>query len=87
MTYDYEYTRERLTGGDHAGAWDIDNPDRVDEYDNQIHLASEVSDSLSGKKFKMICNDSDCVFHFEEELTTEQESTLTTIVNNHKNNA
>jgi len=87
MTYDYEYTRERLTEGDHAGSWDIDNPDRVDGEGNRIHLASEVSTAFPGKKFRLRCVGADCTFIFEEELTSEQETTLTTTVNDHKNNS
>jgi len=82
---DYEYTREKLTSGPHAGAWDIDNPDRVDE-EKQIHLAKEVETAIPGRKFRLVCADTLATFIFATTLTSEQETTLTTTVNNHKNN-
>jgi len=83
---DYEYTREQLASGDHAGMWDINNPDRVDGEGNQILLAEEVQTALPGKQFKLNCNDGTATFTFVDSLTTEEESTLDTTVANHKNN-
>lgn len=81
MTYDYEYVREKLDNG----AWDIDNPNRVDEGGNQIYLANEVSNVIS-KHFLLLCDGASAIFKFTEELTSGEEDTLDTVVSNHKNN-
>jgi hypothetical protein len=85
----YNYTRERLAEGDHINEWDIDNPDRVDGGLDQIHLATEITAAIPGKILDVpgiICNGSSCTIAFTEALTAGEETTLTTIVNNHKNN-
>jgi hypothetical protein len=79
---EYLYEREILA----EGCWDIDNPNRVDLEGNQIHLASEVADALPGKMFQMICDGPVCKFIFSQALTAQEEATLTTTVNNHKQN-
>ena len=79
---DYNYTRGTIASGE----YDINNPDRVDVDGNQIWLADEVKTALPGKNFTLSCDASDAYFTFEEALSTGDETTLTTTVNNHKNN-
>jgi hypothetical protein len=86
----YTYTRNLLTTGDHKGTWDINNGNRVDGGLNKIHLVDEIKTAIPGKAIvspEVDCNGSNCYIHFAEALTTEEETTLTTVVNNHKNNA
>ncbi|NHJ39633.1 MAG: hypothetical protein FK731_06320 [Asgard group archaeon] len=85
----YPYTRDLLTSGEFAGIWDIDNPARTDGEGKQIYLADEVSSAISGKTLDIpgvSCNGSSCNINFTSDLTSEEETTLATVVNNHKNN-
>ena len=66
--------------------YDIDNPARVDAESNQIHLAKEVETALPGKTFRLICNDTEAKFVFDQTLTAGEITTLTNSVNDHKNN-
>ncbi len=81
MSFDYTFTREIVNG-----AWDIDNPLRVDsETGKQILLAREVSDQIEGH-FIMRCDADVCTFHFDEELSSENQTLLASIVATHKAN-
>jgi hypothetical protein len=77
---EYNYSRELVNG-----AYNIDNPLRVDLEGNQIYLAKEIQaqiPSIIGLK----CHNSNCEIDFSEELTTEEKALLDTLVSNHKNN-
>jgi hypothetical protein len=78
----YNYTRSQLP----SGKYDIEHLDRIDGEGNQIYLAKEIELVLSGKKFKVICNNASCDIIFEENLTSEEKTTLDTVVANHKAN-
>ena len=83
----YEYTREKLTSGSHTGAWDIDNPDRVDGEGQQIYLSNEIQSVLPDKHFTVNCNSGVCSIDFNgTTLTSEEKSTLDVTVANHKSN-
>jgi len=69
-----------------SGKYDINNPDRVDGGSNQIYLAKEVESALPGKMFKLICNDSEAKFVFNNTLSGAEETTLSTTVSDHQNN-
>lgn len=79
--YEYNFTRELING-----RYNIENKDRVDGEGNQIYLFQEIKASFADNPFKIICNGENVKIFFQNELTTEQQSTLTTIINNHKNN-
>jgi hypothetical protein len=78
---EYLYTRELVNG-----AYDIDNPLRVDGEGFQIHLATEIVAALPGKVFKEYCNGTECKLVFVDTLTSGEETTLTNTVTTHKNN-
>jgi hypothetical protein len=86
MSYDYNYSRERLTTGTHKGLCNINNPNRLDSFSEQIYLANEIETALPNKIFKVRCYLNQATITFEVELTAEEQTTLTTVVNNHKNN-
>jgi hypothetical protein len=86
MSYDYNYSREKLTTGTHKGLYDINNPNRLDSFSKQIYLANEIENALPNKIFNVRCHLNQATITFEEELTTAEQATLTTLVNNHKNN-
>ena len=79
---DYNYTRGTIANGE----YDINNPDRVDVDGKQIWLGNEVQTALPGKPFTFSCASSDATFNFPTALSGADETTLTTIVNAHKNN-
>lgn len=76
-----EYERHQIPGG-----WDINNPNRKDGEGNQIYLAKEIETVLPGKHFKVICDDGHCNVNFQEDLTSEEESMVDTVVQNHQQN-
>jgi hypothetical protein len=77
----YNYSREIVDN-----LYDIDNVARVDGEGNQIYLAQEIEAALPGKNFNVVCNGADAAIIFTEDLTAEEQTTLGTIVSNHKNN-
>ena len=77
---EYTYTRELVNG-----VYDVNNPDRLDVEGNQIYLVDEILTALS-KKANMHCNGSDMHLEFEDELTTQEKTTLDTVVADHKAN-
>jgi hypothetical protein len=79
---DYNYVRGTLA----SGLYDINNPERVDGSGNQIWLANEVETAIPGKQFTLYCDSTNATFTFAETLSAGDETTLTTTVNNHKNN-
>jgi hypothetical protein len=86
---DYFYTREVLQSGNFAGSYNIENPERVDEFGNQKHLAYEVEIALGFGGMMYINYNNNPVqvkFEYQEELTPEQKTILDTVVFNHKNN-
>lgn len=78
---EYIYTRDLV-----SGSYNIENPARVDEGGDQIHLAKEVSDALPGKTFKMICMGTEVKFDFDIALDSGEQTTISNIVTAHKNN-
>ncbi len=82
MSYDYYYVRAVTAEG-----YDVNNPLRVDGESFQIYLSNEIEVALPEKKFKVICNDTNINLCFETELSSAEETTLTTTVNTHKNNS
>jgi len=83
MPFPYSYTRELLP----EGAYDIDNPNRVDGEGKQIYLAKEVEPAFPGKHFRVVCDEDSCDIIFEEELDSGEQAVLTQKVNEHKANA
>jgi len=79
---DYTFGREVVDG-----LYNIDNPARVDELGNPIHLAREVEDALPGKTFTLDCAGDVATFSFEAELTGAEYATLAATVARHKTNA
>ena len=77
---EYIYTRNKA-----EGKYDINNFNRVEAEGNPIYLAKEVEQEIY-KKFKIICNLSECKIIFEEELTNQEKEALDIIVENHQNN-
>jgi hypothetical protein len=78
----YNFTRELVNG-----AYDINNPQRLDGEGNQITLASEICVIPEfAQKFNINCCLSSCNITFNFTLTSEQETQLNTIVAAHKNN-
>jgi hypothetical protein len=86
----YYCTRERFGAGAHINRWNIPNPDRIDGSSNQIHLAEEIEVGIPAKVLcapcGVTCTGDQCTIEFTAELTAGEQTTLTTIINNHKNN-
>lgn len=79
--FEYVFTREFVDG-----AYSINNSNRLDGESNQIYLAKEIETALPNKFFTLHCNGTEAKFKFKEELTVEEQNTLTSIMNAHKNN-
>lgn len=86
MTFEYNYSREKITSGEFEGLWNIDNPARIDQEGQQIRLVNESSEGLSIAHVILICNEEGVKFIFDQELTPEQKTQLDSIVYNHKMN-
>jgi len=86
MAFMYQYTRERITSGEYTGRRDINNPSREDGSGNRLYLADEVQTALPGKVFYVHLSGSTCNVEFEIELDSAEQSTLDTVVANHKAN-
>lgn len=84
MAHVYEYERSLLP----IGAYDINNPERVDGEGNQILLAKEIEAVFVGRDFAVDCAYTVCkvIFHDEPELTPEEKTVLDQLVASHKNN-
>jgi|GEM_PF-5638033 len=82
----HDFTREQLVGDPYPGAWDVNNPRRVDGEGDQIHLAFEVRSALPGKTFRMRCSGALCRFEFDQDLTAPEIATLDVTVAAHKTN-
>ena len=80
--FEYTYIRSHANG-----KYDIPNKDRVDGDGNQIRLAREIATALPGKSLKVICNGTSCIVSFMVELTAGEETTLDSVVADHKANA
>jgi len=78
----YEYSRELIEND----GWNINNPNRLDEFGERIYLSTEIADSVEGKKFKIHGEESFLYIEYEEELTIDEKLILDTVVYNHKNN-
>ena len=81
MTTDYIYTRDIIDG-----AYNIHNHARIDGEGEQINLAKEAEDALSGENFNLICDGTEAKFVFENTLDAGQITTLDAVVAAHKNN-
>ena len=78
----YNYNRPQV-----EGIYKIDNPDRVDGEGKQIHLSIEIQTEFPSYPFSVRCFKTDCNIEFvNRELTTEEKTSLDTIVSNHINN-
>lgn len=79
----YNYTRTLDVTNN---CYDINNKDRVDGSSNQIYLVKEIKVAIPNKHFNIICNGLDVVIDFfNYTLSGGEETTLNTIVSNHKN--
>lgn len=79
--YDYNFTRDLVNG-----MYNINNIERVDGEGNQIYLFHEIQSAISNNKFNIICVGENVTISFESELSSGEQSTLNTVVSNHKNN-
>jgi len=53
---------------------------------DQKFLAKDIEENLPNRKFKVICNGDSLLVCFLEELTAGEQTTLTTTIQNHKDN-
>lgn len=79
--FDYNYTRDLVNG-----KFNIENELRVDGEGNHIYLFHEIKAIIPDNKFTIECNNTNVTISFEQELTSEQQTLLDTVVANHKNN-
>lgn len=83
--YTYNYTRELING-----SYNINNNKRLDGEQNQIWLYQEINNALPSNPFIIKCNcDNDPTkvqIAFENELISEEQTILDSVVSNHKNN-
>ena len=76
------YTRETV-----AGAYNVNNPARLDGGSLQICLAKEIETALPGKKFVVRCNGTAVKIVFKDaDISAGEKTTLDTVINDHKNN-
>ena len=76
----YSFTREL------SGAYNINNRARVDGNGDVIHLWSEIETALPGKTSKVNCNGINVDITSVSDLSAGDQTTLATVVSNHKNN-
>jgi hypothetical protein len=72
--YEYEYSREK----DASGVYDINNPAAVDPLSKQVEVA------LPGKQFIVSCDYGACNICFKNNISSEEKTTLDTVVSDHK---
>lgn len=77
-----EYNYARTQKSDNS--WDIDNNERLNVDGNQIHLLEEIQTAFPSWESQIICDGPSC--KILADATCPNETTLNTIVNNHKNN-
>jgi hypothetical protein len=77
----HNYTRDLA-----SGAYNINNPLKVDGEGNQIDLYEDINqDADFLHKFDIKCNGTECNITFTFDLDSSQITKLDTIVSNHKN--
>ena len=77
----YSYIRTLVNG-----RWDINNELHVDGGSNKINIAHEIDAALPGKIFNMRAKGNNADFIFSSALSAGDQTILTNIVTNHKNN-
>ena len=77
----YNYLRELVDG-----KWNINNQYRVDGNGDQIQIVEEIKTAIPGKFPNMVAKDENVTFEFAGDLSAGQHTTLTQVVNDHKNN-
>ncbi|KKN68364.1 hypothetical protein LCGC14_0452400 [marine sediment metagenome] len=77
----YSFTREL-----ELGAYNINNRARVDGNGDVIHLWGEIETALPGKTSKMTCNGINVDITSVSDLSAGDQTTLATVVSDHKNN-
>jgi hypothetical protein len=89
MNYDYVYNYTRELIGE-TGLYNINNPNRINQSNKQVYLASEIEAAFPAKTFLVYAgvgiDPSKVEIQFNVELTEEEETVLDTIVSNHKDN-
>jgi len=77
--YELLFTRDLING-----VYDIDNPLRLDESGNQIHLFCEIQDGFPGWEFSINMDGTQCTLQAPTACTDEP--ALLIIISDHKNN-
>lgn len=81
--YSWPYARHLIEEGDYAGNYDVDHPGRIDTFDDQILLATEIADGL-GIDCRVACAGTSCTVITERDLSSQEQDDLDAIVAAHQ---
>jgi len=84
MSYEYGFVRHQITIADGSQAWDIDHPDRVDEFGVKLRLSKEVEAQFPDWSF-VLKSEGTGLLVCSEELCPDPEA-LNQTVEDHQNN-